>query len=116
MAAVRQSRFLRRVAETSKAVAALTGLLEHVAELLRQVLHVAGWLVLLWGSVALPFQAHPSPAHLVAPGAGMAAVFQGLVAGRLRHRKSAAGWAGNDKAGADDGSVHSRAPIRVTRS
>lgn len=79
LAAPDQSRFVRRVAEITKGVAAVTGLLERLAGLLRQAVHVVGWLVLLWGAAVLPFQGHPSPEHLVVPGAGLLAVLQGAV-------------------------------------
>jgi hypothetical protein len=79
-----QATFVQRVAEISKSVAAVTGLLEHVAGLLRQAVHVVGWLVLLWGAAALPFQPHPSPEHLIVPGAGLVAVLQGVVPAWLR--------------------------------
>jgi hypothetical protein len=73
------AKFVRWAARASSAVAALTGLLEQVAGLLRQLVRVVGWLCLLWGAVAL--LAHPSLSvgHLVAPGAGALAVLQGLV-------------------------------------
>jgi hypothetical protein len=80
------SRFVKRAAELSDRVRAVTGLLEHVAGLLRQLVCVAGWLVLLWGSADIPFQPHFSPEHLAVPGAGALAVLQGLVDRRGRNR------------------------------
>jgi hypothetical protein len=47
MATVKPSAFARRLAEVSMAIVALTGLFEQVAGLLRQVVHVIGWLVLV---------------------------------------------------------------------
>jgi hypothetical protein len=90
LAAPGQSRFVRRVAAITRDVAAVTDLLEHVAGLLRQAFHVAGWLVLLWGAAVLPFQAHPSPVHLIAPGAGLLAVLQGILPAWLRRRVQSA--------------------------
>jgi hypothetical protein len=84
MARVTPSVFVRRLAELSKALAAVTGLLEHVAALLRQLVHVVGWLVLLSGSVSLLLQPHLSPVHLITPGAGMLAVLQGAIKPRRR--------------------------------
>jgi hypothetical protein len=92
-----QSGFAWRCAAVSRDVAAVTNLLEHVAGLLRQVFHVAGWLVLLWGAAVLPFQAHPSPVHLIAPGAGLLAVVQGILpAWRRRRVQSAVVLPGNE--------------------
>ncbi len=105
MAAFGQSGFVRRVGEIARAVAAVTGLLEQVAGLLRQAVHVAGWLVLLWGAAVLPFQAHPSPVHLIAPGAGMLAVLPGLIPGWLRRRVRAAAVLPGDEPGAGAGGL-----------
>jgi hypothetical protein len=80
------SRFVVRASELSDRVRAVTGLLEHVAGLLRQLVCVTGWLVLLWGFAGIPFQPHFSPEHLAVPGAGALAVLQGLVDRRGRNR------------------------------
>jgi len=88
MANVEPSAFVRRVAEISKALAAVAGLVQQAADLvhqvsglLRQLVHAAGWLVLLYGL----FQPHLSPEHLITPGAGALAVLQGLI--KLQRRQ-----------------------------
>lgn len=81
-----QSRFVQRIAAATERVAAITNLLEQVAGMFYQLVHVAGWLVLLYGSIALLVQPHPSLEHLVAPGAGVAAVLQGRLAAWLSRR------------------------------
>jgi hypothetical protein len=73
------SAFIRKLTRVCRAIAAVTSLLEHVAGLLRQLVHVVGWLVLLAGSVRLLLQPHLSPEYLIAPGAGALAVLQGLI-------------------------------------
>ncbi len=82
MAAVGESTFMRRLAKGSTAVVAISWLLEHVAGLLRQLVHVAGWLVLLFWTVSLLFRPDLSVTHLITPGAGVLAVAQGHVKGR----------------------------------
>jgi hypothetical protein len=79
MVTVPPSAFIRRLAEFSKAVVAMTSFLEHVAGLLRQLVHVTGWLVVLSGSLGLMLQPHLSPEHLITPGAGVLAVLQGYI-------------------------------------
>jgi hypothetical protein len=86
-----QPPFRQRVVQRSKDIAALKLLLEEVAGLLRQAVHVAGWLVLLWGVAALPFQMHPSLAHLITPGTGLLAVLQGAIPTWLRRHKLSVG-------------------------
>jgi hypothetical protein len=76
--------FIRRLGEASKVVSALGAFLEHVATLLRQVVHIVGWLVLLASSVSLLFHPHFSPPALLIPGAGSLAVLQGLIKPRRR--------------------------------
>lgn len=76
MAVAKPSAFIQRLAEASKAIVAVTGLLEDVAGLLRQLVHVVGWLILLYGSVSLLLRPHLSPEHLITPGAGALAVIQ----------------------------------------
>jgi hypothetical protein len=85
MATVQPSAFARRLAEVSRAVVAVTGLLEQVAGLLRQVVHIVGWLVLLSGSLSLLLQPHLSLDRLITPGAGALAVLQGLIKPQRRH-------------------------------
>jgi hypothetical protein len=85
----RRPRLVRRLEEASKVVRAVTGLLRHTSGLLRQLVMTVGWLVLLTGSVRLLIDPPStlSPSHFVAPGAGAAAVIQGLIrlpAGRWR--------------------------------
>jgi hypothetical protein len=68
-------------------VLAVTVLLGQVAGLLRQLVCVTGWLVLLATTATLLFQPHLTAGHLIAPGAGMLAVFQGLIPrASRRHR------------------------------
>lgn len=93
------STFVQRVAEFSDRVGAVTGLLEHLACLLRQLVHVAGWLVLLYGFADLPFQPHFSPEHLAVPGAGALAVLQGVVDRRERIRLSSCRGGGPQPSG-----------------
>lgn len=80
MAAVGKPSFEQRLARAGKNVAAVSGLLEQVARMLRQLVHVAGWLVLLYWIGRLPFRPDLSVAHLVlTPGGGLLAVIQGIV-------------------------------------
>jgi hypothetical protein len=60
-------------------VRAVTAFLEDAAGLLRQLVHVVGWLVLLVGTAKLLIDPHVTPAHLVVPGAAALAVLQGLI-------------------------------------
>jgi len=69
----------RRLGEASNTVSALTGFLHHVANLLRQLVHVVGWLILLASAVNLLVHPHLSPPELFVPGAGSLAVLQSLV-------------------------------------
>ena len=55
-----------------------TILLGQAAGLLRQLVCVAGWLVLLSATMTLLFQPRLNPGHLIVPGAGTLAVLQGL--------------------------------------
>jgi hypothetical protein len=79
VARVGPSAFVQRVAAGRESVVAVTGLLEDVAGLLRQLVLVVGWAVVLWGLVGLFSQPHFSLEHLVTPGAGGLAVLQGLI-------------------------------------
>jgi hypothetical protein len=86
VASASPSPFERRLARAGRDVRAVTVLLEQAAGLLRQLVCVAGWLVLLSATVTLLFQPRLDPGHLIAPGAGTLAVLQGLTparAGRL---------------------------------
>ncbi|GII81904.1 hypothetical protein Sru01_68860 [Sphaerisporangium rufum] len=80
MARSRQQKLARRLDETATVVHAASGLLGQMSSLMRQVVMIIGWLVLLAGSVRLLVDPPPalSPAHFLAPGAGAAAVVQGL--------------------------------------
>ena len=60
-------------------VAAVTGLLEHVAGLMRQLVCVVGWVLLLSGVIGVLVHPTFSTEHLVTPGAGAVAVMQVLV-------------------------------------
>ncbi|WP_405143448.1 hypothetical protein OG589_38280 [Sphaerisporangium sp. NBC_01403] len=77
----RQPKLVRRLEEASKVVRATTGLLRQMSGLLRQLVMMVGWLVLLAGSIRLLVDPPStlSPEHFVAPGAGAAAVLQGLI-------------------------------------
>lgn len=85
----RQPRLVRRLDDASKVVKAVTGLLRQTSSLLRQLVMMVGWLVLLAGSVRLLLDP-PSTLeleHFVTPGAGAAAVLQGLMKPPARWRK-----------------------------
>jgi hypothetical protein len=56
-----------------------TAFLEDAAGLLRQLVHVVGWIVLLVGTAKLLIDPHVTPTHLAVPGAGALAVLQGLI-------------------------------------
>ena len=73
-------------------VRTVTVFLDQAAGLLRQLVCVAGWLVLLSATVTLLFQPRLDPGHLIAPGAGTLAALQGLTPARAarRQRTSAA--------------------------
>jgi hypothetical protein len=73
-------RLVRGLEEASTVVTAATGLLGHMSGLLRQLVMIVGWLVLLAGSVRLLVDPPSalSLEHFLAPGAGAAAVAQGL--------------------------------------
>ncbi|WP_248962431.1 hypothetical protein [Sphaerisporangium perillae] len=88
MARSRQRRLVRRLEEASKVVRAgnallaqMSGTLGQMSSLLRQLVMIVGWLVLLAGSVRLLVDPPPtlSLEHFLAPGAGAAAVAQGVV-------------------------------------
>jgi hypothetical protein len=91
-------KLVRRLEDASTVVGAAgillgqtAGMLGHMAGLIRQLVMIVGWLVLLTGSVRLLLDPPParSPEVFLAPGAGAAAVAQGLVrlpAGRARSR------------------------------
>ncbi|WP_214410051.1 hypothetical protein [Sphaerisporangium fuscum] len=87
MARSRQRRLVRGLEDASTVVRATTGLLRQTSSLLRQLVMIVGWLVLLAGSVRLLLTptATLSPEHFLTPGAGAAAVAQGLL--RMPARK-----------------------------
>ena len=70
---------MRRLVIASVWIYAATTLLEQVAALLRQLVHVAGWIVLLISVVGLVARPNPALVHLVVPGGGVLAVLQGLL-------------------------------------
>jgi hypothetical protein len=81
VARLKQPRLVRSLDDASKVVGAASGLLGQASSLLRQLVMMVGWLVLLVGSVRLlvgPPQTF-APEHFLAPGAGAAAVLQGLI-------------------------------------
>jgi hypothetical protein len=73
------SAFVRWLAHSSRAIKVATEFFEQVADLLRQLVHVVGWLVLLVGVVKLLIYPHLSLEHLVVPGTGALAVLQSLI-------------------------------------
>jgi hypothetical protein len=79
MAEVAPSALERRLSKASKVLRAIGDILEDVAGLLRQLVHVAGWLVLFVGCISLLIHPRLSPEHLVVPGAGTLAVLQSLI-------------------------------------
>jgi hypothetical protein len=93
-----RSASMRRLGEVSKAIQAVTALLEDVAGLLRQLVHVVGWLVLLAGAVGILVHPQFSPEHLAVPGAGVLAVLQGVIKSRRQQRPSSTG-SKNDNSG-----------------
>jgi hypothetical protein len=80
--------FVRRLVHVSNVVKAVTEFLERIAALLRQVVHVVGWLVLLVAAIKLLIHPDLSPEHFVVPGAGALAVLQSLIRPRPRRRQS----------------------------
>lgn len=84
MVAARSSSWARRLAGTGASIAAVTGLLENIAGLLRQLVQVAGWLLLLVGCIGLFFRPHLSIEYLATPGGGALAVMQGFIRPRGR--------------------------------
>ncbi len=50
--------------EASDIVNVVDGFLRHIADLLRQLVHVVGWLILLTSFVSLLFHPHLSPPEL----------------------------------------------------
>jgi hypothetical protein len=77
----RQPKLVRRLDQAATVVKAVTGLLRQMSGLLRQLVMMVGWLVLLAGSIRLLIDPPStlSPEHFITPGAGAAAVLQGLL-------------------------------------
>jgi hypothetical protein len=73
------SPFERRMARASTLLSAVTDFLMQVAALLRQLVHLAGWIVLLAGCVELLISPHLTTGHLAVPSAGALAVLQSLI-------------------------------------
>jgi len=73
-----RSPFERRLARAGRDVRAATVFLEQACALLRQLVRVAGWLVLLTAIARLFLQPSVGPGYLIAPGAGALAVLQGV--------------------------------------
>ena len=76
---------VRRLGEASEVLGAASGFLEAIANLLRQLVHIAGWAVLLYSSIHLLLDPHLTPEHFVVPGAGALAVLQSLIRPRRRN-------------------------------
>jgi hypothetical protein len=85
VADVTSSTFVRRMRKASEMIRAATYFLEAIADLLRQLVHVAGWIVLLTGLTNLLLHPNLSPEHLAIPGAGALAILQNLIRSRQRH-------------------------------
>lgn len=89
MARRRQPGVVRKLEVASAVVKATTSLLVQTGHMLRQLVTIAGWLVLLAATVRLllnpPYAL--SPQQFLAHGAGAAAVLQGLVKAPTRWRK-----------------------------
>jgi hypothetical protein len=84
-----RSPFERRLARAGRDVRAVTIFLEQACGLLRQLVRVAGWLVLLTATTRLLLQPGLYPAYLIAPGAGALAVLQGARPSRPRRPAAA---------------------------
>ncbi|WP_147268799.1 hypothetical protein [Sphaerisporangium album] len=99
MARSKRYKLVRRLEDASTVVRATTGLLRHTSSLLRQLVMIVGWLVLLAGAIRLLLDPPSplSPEHFLAPLAGAAAVFQGVIRPPAGGRKSRpSGPPGND--------------------
>ncbi|GII63022.1 hypothetical protein Skr01_31070 [Sphaerisporangium krabiense] len=81
MARSKRYKLVRVLEDAATVVTATTGLLRHMSGLLRQLVMIVGWLVLLAGSIRLLVDPPPalSPEHFLAPAAGAAAIFQGVI-------------------------------------
>lgn len=76
--------FIRQLAHAPKVLRAVTAFFEQIAGLLRQLVHVVGWLVLLVSAISLLIHPHVTLDHLAVPGAAVLAVAQNLIKPR-RH-------------------------------
>lgn len=81
------SSFEHRLTRAGRDVRAVTVLLEQACSLLRQLVCVAGWLVVLAATAGLVVQPHFGPGHLAAPAAGVLAVLQGISPRRAGRRQ-----------------------------
>jgi hypothetical protein len=79
VARVSSSKVRRRLVEAAKDADALTGLLRHIAEAMRQLVHVVGWVAILFGTVSLMLHPSVSLVHLLTPSAGALGVLQGVI-------------------------------------
>ena len=89
MARAKPSTFIKSLTEASLMVSALTDFLEDVADCIRQVAHIAGWIVLLISVVGLLHHQDLSWNHLAAPGAGTLAILQSLIRRKRRRTDKA---------------------------
>lgn len=87
MPRVKQPRLVRSLDDASKVIGAASGLLGQATGLLRQLVMAIGWLVLLVGALRLLLRPPETlgPEHFLTPGAGAAAILQGLI--RLPRRR-----------------------------
>ncbi|GAA0840594.1 hypothetical protein GCM10009525_53190 [Streptosporangium amethystogenes subsp. fukuiense] len=85
----RQPELVRKLDKLSKIVKAATGLTDQMVKLVRQLVHLAGWIVLLISTARLAIDPPMtlSPTNFLAHGAGAAAVLQGVVKVPARWRR-----------------------------
>lgn len=84
MAGVTSPALVGGLAKASRLVCAVTGFLEQIANLLRQLVHITGWLILLASCINLLIHPHLSLEHLLMPGFGTLAVLQSMIRPRRR--------------------------------
>lgn len=70
--------------DKATALAAVSRVLHQVAVCLRQLVSVSGWIVLLVSTITLALHPQITPAHMLPPGAGTAAIVQSLIKPRAK--------------------------------
>ncbi|MEU8271560.1 hypothetical protein AB0B89_30915 [Sphaerisporangium sp. NPDC049002] len=85
-----QPKLVGKLDDASKVVKAATGLTDQAVRLVRQLVHLAGWIVLLISTVKLVIDPPQelAAANFLGHGAGAAAVLQGVVKVPARWRKA----------------------------